>query len=299
MRLCLWVLGRVAPLLAADRGAPNPTQSSITNFEHMFRAANASRWSHNDAVVLPDLKRLISPRDATPPLQHLASSPRILMYLTTACSSCHLKYLQESWPRSMQAAQLLVHADVLVYAGCGGAGPKERFEWAEALTRLPNANVSLAWRAFNPGYQQGAKEGMAYPVRHGWFDAYDWVIRVNPDVVIMDATFLETKLRETNTTAVLVKCVRWRNRTTVFDTRIHTDFFAARPPSMDSKHWLGRMPTNAESTATLAFASAIKRKEAFVFDNGNIKGICRVINKDYGIIHEHTLCMRSKAERSV
>ena len=135
------------------------------------------------------------------PQQQQQEQPRILVYLTTTCSSCQLRHLQRCWPRSMQAAPLLRKSHVLLYAGCGGSGnggfgggaddgstansgeSTREAAWIEALLRLPNANVSLAWRALNPGLQRVVTGAALLAARRGWFAGYDWVVRANPDVV--------------------------------------------------------------------------------------------------------------------
>ena len=46
---------------------------------------------------------------------------------------------------------------------------------------------------------------MVVAARLGWFDAYEWVVRSNPDVTIADASALEGAMR-TSTAAVLFTC---------------------------------------------------------------------------------------------
>ena len=43
-----------------------------------------------------------------------------LIYLTTACTPCHLHYLRACWPTALRKS-VLAEADVLTYAGCRGA----------------------------------------------------------------------------------------------------------------------------------------------------------------------------------
>ena len=75
-----------------------------------------------------------------------------LVYLTTACTPCHLHYLRACWPNALRAS-MFSEADVLTYAGCRGATSPSA--WAHALAALPVRNVTLAFTRWNPGYQEG------------------------------------------------------------------------------------------------------------------------------------------------
>ena len=43
-------------------------------------------------------------------------------------------------------------------------------------------------------------------LRQGWFDSYDWVIRVNPDVIIYDERPLLALMRQPRTEGVFANC---------------------------------------------------------------------------------------------
>jgi hypothetical protein len=157
------------------------------------------------------------------------------------------------------------------------------FRWTDALARLPNTNVSLAWSSNNPGYQSGAIAGVVIAARLGWFGGYDWVIRVNPDVVFEDSKFLETHLRQQNTSAVLAQCKTCSQAGIV----THTDFFAARPLAMDHTKWASHK--NAEVASTHVFQATVDRHRAVTFPKGTDTCQCRVMN--HGIVHQHDFCM--------
>ena len=150
-----------------------------------------------------------------------------LVYLTTACTPCHLHYLRACWPTALRRS-VLAEADVLTYAGCRGAASWS--SWAHALAALPVRNVTLAWTRWNPGYQEGAMAAVMVAARQGWFDSYAWVVRANPDVRIEDASFLAARLRKPTVDAVLVRC---RPRA----PSMCTDFFAARPEAFNHSAW--------------------------------------------------------------
>ena len=64
-----------------------------------------------------------------------------LVYLTTACTPCHLHYLRACWPNAFRAS-IFSEADVLMYAGCRGMASAS--SWAHALAALPVRNATLA-----------------------------------------------------------------------------------------------------------------------------------------------------------
>ena len=238
----------------------------------------AHAGNSTDIVIFRDIKKSAKSSPLPP------GTPRILVYMTTACSSCQLKHLQGCWPNSMEAAPLLSQADVLLFAGCSNIVARGTQLWVRALSSLPNANVSLAWMRNNPGYQQGAIYSVVLATRLGWFGEYDWVIRVNPDVVFENAMFLEAHLWQSNTSAVLSQC-RTRVRGPA-GLVIHTDFFAARPLAMDNTKWKGHV--NAEVASTHVFKSIVDSQRAVVFQKGTSNYQCRVMNN--GIVHQHDFC---------
>ena len=212
---------------------------------------------------------------------------RALLYLTTACTPCHLAHLQSCWPESIRRARdVLAPADVLLYAGCGNHGVKAAARWADALVRLPNANVSLAWTRWNPGYQEGAMAALVVATRRRWFDMYVWVIRANPDVLVVDHSALAAAFRPP-TGAYLYTC--WSDGVTL----VNTDFFAARPSAMNSSWWgrglhLGKI--NSEASAVQVFRSSIENGTA-VLTAGlgeRSNGPCRTASA--GVIHCHARC---------
>ena len=178
-------------------------------------------------------------RDAPPPVS-------TLIYLTTACTPCHLHYLRASALRK----SVLAEADDLTYAGCRGATSPSA--WAHALAALPVRNVTLAWTRWR--YQEGVMAAVMVAARKGG-STYAWVVRANPDVRIEDASFLAARLRKPTVDAVLVRC---RPRA----PSICTDFFAARPEAFNHSAW-GRSRkkngrVNNELSAYHVFRSAIE-----------------------------------------
>ena len=115
---------------------------------------------------------------------------RLLLYLATHLSDDHAACLT-CWPAMLAHAPLLRTADVLVYAGGPAAAvPAARLSWQSIVNALPNRNATIFFSVFNPGYQDGAKYAMHVALTSGWFDAYEWVVRINPDVMVFDESRL-------------------------------------------------------------------------------------------------------------
>ena len=118
--------------------------------------------------------------------------------------------------------------------------------------------------------QHGAMTPMVVAARFGWFDAYEWVVRSNPDVTIVEWSFLESGMKTSD--AVVFTCH------TMGKENIHTDFFAAKPAAMDHTHW-GRgvhmRKINAEASANLVFQRTIEDGKATLWYGA--AGACRII----------------------
>lgn len=81
----------------------------------------------------------------------------------------------------------------------------------------------------NPGWHEGAILALTRALEGKWFDAYDWIIRINPDVIIRDERFLLDNMLDKDVDGIFASC--YRNNCTAGCTGnlVHTDFFAVRP----------------------------------------------------------------------
>jgi len=235
-----------------------------------------------------------------------AAPRRTLIFLATHGSACHLVHLQSCWPGALRRAPTLSRADVLLYVG---ASPQRRpvattativAPYVDALFRLPNANVSITWNWWNKGYQHGAVAPMIIAARRRWFDGYEWIVRANPDVSLVDPAPLEARMASSASAVLFICGIRG-------DTpRVDSDFFAGRPELMDHEYWT-RMPEDlsmrkeiewstkdvfrlrsAEWSTTDVFRRA--SPDATLWDHGPSSG-CRV--NAWGILHDHRHCRRT------
>jgi hypothetical protein len=144
----------------------------------------------------------------------------------------------------------------------------------------------------NPGHQEGAVRAMIEGFRRGWFDGYDWVIRVNADVLIRNDTWLLSTFRDSTVHGVFADC--WDKvcpgERKCTERKMMADFFAFRPTAIpkDAFEKAYEIEDNAENHATLAFAPIVQRgNDSWLFGAGQHDMFCRVGGKTSPVIHEH------------
>lgn len=211
--------------------------------------------------------------------------PRILLYFTTAGSAQHLTYLR-CYPQFFKNLPILKNADVLVYDGTNPPPSKQALESMEnMMTNWPN-KVRKVVGGQNPGKQSGAMKAVHDALEGGWFKGYDWIIRLNPDVVIFDEAPL-IALMQSNPSGIFANCYPWAAGE---DKRlIHTDLFAVRPEKVNNKSFSNwNTAPNAEHHATGVFSNMIKNKEAAWLLDRNVDGNCRI--RGAGFWHENADC---------
>jgi len=175
-------------------------------------------------------------------------------------------------------SNLLRSADILVFAVGGSAGQLD--EWQRALALLPNANVSMVHEMNNPGKQGGAKLAMETALVAHWFDQYEWVIRLNPDVLLLNTSLLDASMKNTTAEAILADCTVQMVTPTVM-----TDFFAMRPGAIAEDSFSTSTPSNSEAAATAAFDRVINKGKVIWLDPQLPGPMCRIHRQD--ILHWH------------
>jgi hypothetical protein len=141
-------------------------------------------------------------------------------------------------------------------------------------------------------FQMGANLGMKLGVSEQWFAPYDWIIRINPDVLIRNSTWLlDTMLRDPEADGIFVDCL---GKT----PRIHTDFFAVRPRSLADSAFsqiefepYSKTMLNHERTAHIAFTPIVQSGRARYVPNVQpSNGFCRLRGIESPIYHWHNSC---------
>jgi len=146
----------------------------------------------------------------------------------------HVAFLERCWPAATARSRLLRDADVRVYS----AGEVDAEARAAIAKAYPGRDVAIDAVA-NPGKLLGAMLPLARAEAAGWFDGYDWVIRLNPDVIIRDDGPIAALLARRDLDGVFVDCNRHVNnrapaRLNPFGrvSQVHSDFTAFRPAAL-------------------------------------------------------------------
>ena len=220
---------------------------------------------------------------------------RVLLYMTTYDNPKHLHALQSCWPTLFAKSALLSNAALLVYID-GEVADMEA--WTSAvrslsqmgqLERSPQNETSGEFIAH--GYQPGAMYAMHRPFEQHWFDGYDWVIRINPDVFIYNDTNLFALMSDQHTWGIFANCAE---NNTGNHSLTQTDFFAVRPKHLnasDFAEW--HTQPNAEAYFTQRGVTSIWKagKGRWLVDSNRNAPQCRI--QGGGIWHYHGECVNA------
>lgn len=225
-----------------------------------------------------------------------SSAMRVLLYVTTAGSRQHKSFMK-CQADLLRRSPKLANADVLVYIGetSSKSSNTTQMDMQELLDKWPMPNKQLIYESHNPGRQSGAMKALHVAFSKGWFRGYDWVIRINPDVIFYDETRLFNLMENPQVRGVFQNCLCPRHGRGAHLT--HTDFFAVRPEYVDEQafadwKWRAKHGHWAEEQATAAFQH--------IYDSGhwaNLKAppvyhpYCRL--QDGGVWHSQSTCENS------
>mmetsp|Transcript_21399 Transcript_21399/g.63344 ORF Transcript_21399/g.63344 Transcript_21399/m.63344 type:complete len:423 (-) Transcript_21399:199-1467(-) len=159
---------------------------------------------------------------------------RVVLYVTTHLSDAHAKLLlTPCWGddspvsfRRRHPALSAAHLHFFV--------PAERVAWLR--THFPRASVSSPRAGTGARRKQdGAIEAMANPSSRRLFRDFDWVIRLNPDVAVLDFSPFYAHMVSGRYDAVVGTCPGWR---------VLTDFTVFRPQAIDRERVDWTCPPN-------------------------------------------------------
>lgn len=181
---------------------------------------------------------------------------KVMLFVTTHMSTQHIWYLKACWPVALKHSPLLRNSDIAVYLNPKKEGRKPAMELLRETFKDQNLTIHVHDTAQR---QEGAMAALADASRGNWFSGYDWIIRVNPDVIIRNDTWMLDIMRnDPNATGLLINCHNITDTT----LKIHTDFFAVKPEALPPNAFLHPITENAE----YSFTSDIKKT---IIDRGN------------------------------
>lgn len=249
----------------------------------MWLALNITVYPIRTSSVLGDAKSFLAPN-----LTLVGSQihSRILIYITTHLSSTHKQYLERCWPHLLSEITLYQIADFMIFMTL----PKNQtVDMTLIYSVFAGAHITVHV-AENPGYQEGAILAMTEAFKRQWFDPYDWVIRLNPDVMIRNDSFLLEQIGNDGVDGIFADCwdVPCPEQKRCEGRKIHTDFFAFRPNSLPITSFARAWDDEAEMSATKSFSSIIaKGRDRWVPGAGPHNPECRIRGESSPVIHTH------------
>ena len=128
------------------------------------------------------------------------------------------------------------------------------------LTEYAVSGKNERVRNRNVNKQNGAMAALSDAAKNHWFEGYDWIIWLNPDVIVRNETFLvNTIYGDPDATALLVDWYHGaHNDNAEHDyLKVHTDFFALKPSALPPNAFLIPKTNNAEKSFTAEIQSTI------------------------------------------
>jgi hypothetical protein len=241
-------------------------------------------------TILPPLAVARIDRQSIHSLQQTKPEKRILIYITTHLSETHSFLLERCWPSLLSKSPLFKQADFMMYVT---ESEDRKVNMTVVDSVFANTGVTLLVRP-NPGYNEGAVLAITEAFQEHWFDAYEWVIRLNADVLIRNDTFLLEQFKDKSAQGIFDDCldVECPEEKNCQGRLIHTDFFAVRPDALPANAFLEAQEReeNAERMATDAFASIVDAgTDRWLPGTGPHGGLCRVIGASSPVLHTHEI----------
>jgi hypothetical protein len=218
-----------------------------------------------------------------------SQEPRVAIYMTTHMSEQHRQFLLHCWPAAVQRLPLLRNADLLAYTSSSNKTDEALFY----NLGFPNVTI-LHYQVYD--YQEGAVVAMVDPFlpEHAhWFEPYDWIVRLNPDVLIRRDDWLRATMKDDSVDGIFVTVGKGR-----IGTKVHSDFYAFRPQAAQGERFLQRYEAmkewktlNAEKHLSIGFQGLIQSERVRFLPNVELRNkfLFRVEGKDSDVLHTHEL----------
>lgn len=191
----------------------------------------------------------------------------------------HLRGFFGCWENAIQKFKFLRDADLVLHA------PRQllpdhlaKFQHMRHITvRLSNTTGRK-----QAGAVKSFKEGFGSKGFHqGWFKDYDWVIRLNPDVLFMEASWILHTMQNASIDGIFQRCLP--------GCRINTDFFAVRPKAVDFARVDKSTRRNAEANAAGAFANILAAGRYTWLPVTQLRRVCKIQGRKSPVVHNHSL----------
>jgi hypothetical protein len=275
------------PILEEENNEALPTISKETDPEtQILQEENQLSVSSHVTSSLNQATTLELEDDGIDPVAW--SKLKIAVFMTSHLSEKHLKFLNQCWPYASGYLPLLQNSHLILYTS---AEPPQ-----DALDRMQFKSVTVR-RYIDPPSggnetetenvkQMGAKRAMVDPFlkENRWFDEYDWVIRLNPDVLIRRDTWIRQTMLNASVDGIFVDFSSKRT------ARLHSDFYAFRPSTANDTALIDNFYTKptAETHLYSGFIDSIRRKRvAWLPGARTRRNWARLIGIESPVIHFH------------
>jgi len=212
----------------------------------------------------------------------------MILFITTHLSDNHLRFFRECWPGLLNNSVLLRHADVLLFTS--EEPPQDIIQDV-----FHDKNVRVE-RYMNPGYERGAMLAMETATTNDWFNGYDWMIRLNPDVLILEDEWLIKNMLDSEVDGIFADCLDHQCFKWCSQALINSDFFAVRPkhlvpesiPPENASTAPGHFKT-AEFQVTAMFRNLVRQGRDRWLPGTHMAPDCRVRGPGAPVLHAHSV----------
>jgi hypothetical protein len=208
------------------------------------------------------------------------SKTKLVIYMTSHLPEHHTAYLP-CWKDAIQRLEIFQYANLILFTST--------VPTTEQWDQLPFRNVTIKMYE-NTDYQLGAMQAMIDPFVNNvtWFDEYDWVIRLNMDVLIRRDTWLIRTMLDPTINGIFHDCVS--HETYSSNPLLHSDFYAFRPSAIDREQILNAPLTVAENQVTASFRNIYESRQfSYVVGANPSNGICRIVGVNSPVVHAHSM----------
>jgi hypothetical protein len=264
------------------------TESETQILQEILPISLASHSPTNETSIVDQRITLELGDDGIDPVAW--SKLKIAVYMTSHLSEKHLLFLNRCWPYASGYLPLLKSSHLILYTSA--EPPQDVLDQMQFKSVTVRRYVESASGGNETGTgdralkQMGAKRAMVDPFlkENRWFDGFDWVIRLNPDVLVRRDTWIRQTMMNTSVDGIFV------NYTKKSVNGIHSDFYAFRPSAANDEALIDnfhKRPTG-ETHLYSGFSNSILRKRVAWLPGVRIHHEwARVLGKKSPVIHYH------------
>ncbi|KAI8462747.1 MAG: hypothetical protein J3K34DRAFT_446887 [Monoraphidium minutum] len=216
--------------------------------------------------------------------QSSAATPKILLFITSHFSAEHLEFLIYCWPYAIRNSHLLQTSEKFIFS----TSANESLVHSVVKNIFGNQVTIKSYK--NPGYHEGAVLALDEGLKQRWFDGFDWVLRLNADVIIRNDTWILKTMSDLHVDGIFVDCMDTQcpNKRQCFSAVMHSDFFAFRPNAVSSTAVSASAHIKlAEPKVNAIFRPLVLNGRDRWLPGTNQRAICRVNGENSPVIHNH------------